>query len=220
MRQLLPLAAGACLLIFAGVVHALWTNRWTADDQLDQAVARLATVPLDIGDWHGEKLDLQTNARTSLPGVLSRRYVHQLTGKSVSLYLGCGKPGPASVHTPDVCYAGTGFRAETPHRFPLSAAEGSPGGEFWLARFVKNQAAAQSQLRIFWAWNGGDGWRVADNPRVAFAPYPVLYKLYVIRELADAAEPAAKDDPCVDFLNVLLPELDRKLFSQPTNITH
>ena len=43
---------------------------------------------------------------------------------------------------------------------------------------------------------------------------PALCKLYVIRETAGAAVDP-EDDPCNDFLNVFLPELDRLVFSGP-----
>ncbi len=212
MRQLMPLFAGMVLLLSAGVVHGLWTERWTSQDLVQQAVARLQTVPLAIGEWRGEELEMDASRRAVLPGALARRYVNQVTGKAVTLYLGCGKPGPASVHTPDICYAGNGFHGEPPRHFQLPDDPGCTGGEFLTARFQKTQAADQSHLRIFWSWNGGDRWRVADNPRLAFAQYSVLYKLYVIREMADPAEPIATE-PCIAFLKDLLPELDRRLFS-------
>jgi hypothetical protein len=213
MRHFLPLTAGALLLLSAGVVHGLWTNRWAEQGDLERATARLPGVPLTFGGWRGQDLELPKDARSALAGSIARRYVHPSTGKTVTLYIGCGRPGPTSVHTPDVCYAGTGFRSEAPQRYLLPAAAGQAGGEFWTAHFQKTQAAAQSHLRIFWAWRGegADRWQVSDNPRVTFARYSVLFKLYVLREMASPTEPLA-DDPCLDFLKALLPELDRQLF--------
>jgi hypothetical protein len=51
-------------------------------------------------------------------------------------------------------------------------------------------------------------------PRWEFARESVLCKLYVVRETAGALIGPA-DDPCIDFLGVFLPELDKKVFSLP-----
>ena len=48
--------------------------------------------------------------------------------------------------------------------------------------------------------------QVADNPRWAFAGEKVLYKLYLIRELAEPNEPL-ETDACVEFMCELLPAL-------------
>jgi len=114
------------------------------------------------------------------------------------------------VHTPDVCYQGAGFTlAASPAR--SSAAPGEAGAEFWAARFLWAGPAPGSHRRIFWAWNAGGGWQAPDNPRLAFARYPALYKLYVIREMSKRDEPP-ENDPCREFMRLLLPELQEALF--------
>jgi hypothetical protein len=47
---------------------------------------------------------------------------------------------------------------------------------------------------------------------MAFAPRRALYKLYVVREL-DAPAGRIEDDPSLEFLRTLLPELERALFA-------
>jgi hypothetical protein len=86
------------------------------------------------------------------------------------------------------------------------------GAEFWTADAKKQKSTELSRLRIFWAWNGGDGWQAADNPRLAFVQYALLYKLYLVRELPAAGD-LPDDDPCVELLYLLLPELQRALFA-------
>ena len=64
-----------------------------------------------------------------------------------------------------------------------------------------------SQLRIWWAWNDGKGWRAPDYPRLAFGGAPALFKMYVVEEAA------LKSDASEEFLRVLLPALDEALFT-------
>ena len=52
----------------------------------------------------------RTMARAGIKGCVYRRYRNPRTGESVSVLLVCGRGGPISVHTPDVCYAGAGYR--------------------------------------------------------------------------------------------------------------
>jgi hypothetical protein len=66
------------------------------------------------------------------------------------------------------------------------------------------------QLRIFWTWFGDGTWRAPESPRLAFAPLPALYKLYVVRELPPRGE-RSEDDPSLDLLRRLLPALGRAL---------
>jgi hypothetical protein len=65
---------------------------------------------------------------------------------------------------------------------------------------------------VFWSWNAGGIWQVADSPRLAFARFPVLFKLHLVRELAVPGEPPV-DDPCVNLMQLLLPELQKLFFS-------
>ena len=44
-----------------------------------------------------------------IDGYLSRTYTNQGTGATVSLLIVGGKPGPISVHTPDICFSGAGY---------------------------------------------------------------------------------------------------------------
>jgi hypothetical protein len=208
MRQLLLLVSGSLVLILAGVVHGVRTDRWTGQEDLAEAAARLEKLPLAIGDWQGAALDVKKEGKTGLAGTVTRRYIQRATGKEVTIFLGCGRSGPASVHTPEVCYAGSGFEVDRPRVFPV------PEGEFWTSRMLKQKSDQRTQLRLFWAWSESGTWRAPDNPRLAFAGAPVLYKLYVQRELTNADDPL-ESDPCVDFLHSLLPALQTTLFAKP-----
>src|SRR5262249_2368407 len=155
----------------------------------------------------------------------ARVYKHGRTGESVTVLLLCGRPGRISVHRPEHCYRSAGYEmltAPAPYQ-PRAAAplppsppsEGGGGGReepraFWTAPFRKQEADGLTQVRIVWSWFAGDGWSAPEEPRLAFARYPALYKLYVIRPVPETGE-GTGDDPTLDLLRRLLPELTRAL---------
>ena len=44
-----------------------------------------------------------------MTGYLLRTYTHRISGETFQVLLVCGKPGPTSLHPPDVCYQGAGY---------------------------------------------------------------------------------------------------------------
>lgn len=214
MMRSLSLAAALLLLALSGVVHGLWTGRWGPSPDLAGAAARCQQVPQTLGDWEGRPLEInQTQLEVAeVVGHVARQYVNKHTGQRVSLILICGRPGPISVHTPDVCYAGAGYApVGDMERAGVPAVADGPASEFLTLRFKKPGVAAEP-LRIFWAWSDRGPWRAPENPRLSFARAPVLYKLYVVRALGSPDEPL-DGDPCQDFLRVLVPELQKCLSS-------
>lgn len=200
MQRILVIVSAAVVLIASGVVHGIWTDRWSDGLDLAANARQLDQLPMTISAWHGSPIEMEKDAKTGLTGMIARRYVHAETGKAVTLFLACGRPGPVCTHTPDVCYAGSGYKVDEPKRFKLPAST----AEFWTSRFVKERAAGRSHLRIFWSWHGADAWKVAENPRLSFAGEKVLYKLYLIREMIQPDE-AIEADPCVEFMHDMLP---------------
>jgi hypothetical protein len=139
------------------------------------------------------------------------RYQHQQSGKKVTVFLGCGRQGPVSVHTPDVCYATSGFVVESKTRESFGATEGGKG-EMFTARFKKTRAGEHTLLRIYWTWFANGEWTVSENPRFHFHQN-VLHKLYVLHEMetpTDAPDP----DVCQDFLPRLTRVLEDKVIAR------
>lgn len=202
------------LLLAYGLALGLWTNRWHTSAPLQAATARLADVPLDVGDWQGQELELSPRQVTiaEIDGYLMRRYTHKPTGAALTVLLVCGRPGPVSVHTPDVCYGGMGYR---PQKFPIRETlevEGITKGKaaFWGATFAKADVAAPDRLAIRWSWNATGDWEGPDNPRWRYGSKAALYKLYVVRPLVESKGSA--EDPATVFLRQFLPELEKALF--------
>jgi hypothetical protein len=212
MQRILVIASAAIVLIASGVVHGVWTDRWSDQGDLAESAQRLERLPIAIGEWHGTPVEMESDANSGLAGMIARRYVHAKTGKAVTILLACGRPGPVCTHTPDVCYAGSGYEVEKPKRFALASVTAQAPPEFWTARFVKERAAGKTNLRIFWSWHGAQSWQVADNPRLSFAGEKVLYKLYLVREMIQPDEPL-DGDACIEFMQDFLPAFRRNVLA-------
>jgi Protein of unknown function (DUF3485) len=209
-------AIAACIVLIAasGIFHGLWTGRWKFADEPAKAAERLEKVPLVIGDWDGDKQEISDREIrvAEAAGYLSRRYVHRQTGEIVWVTALCGRPGPISVHPPDVCFRGAGFQpAESPARYTLRRS-GPETAQFWTAKFVKNEATGPVAMRVLWAWSATGAWLAPDNPRFAFAHYPVLYKLY-IQYGASPDSGQGEENHADAFARMFLDELDRSLFA-------
>ncbi|MBM4070087.1 MAG: exosortase-associated EpsI family protein [Planctomycetes bacterium] len=211
--RLLPLLLAIGLVAGYGVVEGRWTHRWQASAAVRLAAERLKSVPLHVGDWRGEEreLDARQVAKGEIDGYLVRRYVHRVTGQQLSLLLVCGRAGPTSLHTPEVCYPGAGFSQDGPalsHKLEVASLPGPV--DFKVGKFHKPRAAVPEALRIFWSWNGDGRWMAPDNARFSLARYPALYKLYVIHRMENVEEPL-ETDPAMTFLRQFLPEAQRHL---------
>jgi hypothetical protein len=214
MTRLLLSLAALLVLTASGFVHGLWTERWQKSRELEDAAARLGHAPADVGDWQGrgDQLDPATLALAGARGSWVRYFTHRGTGEVVTVILLCGRPGPMSVHRPEHCYRCAGYEmVQDAEHCTVGCPPGGPPAAFWTARFQKEEAGGQVQLRIFWSWSAAAGpWQAPDSPRLTFAPLPALYKLYVVRETGPGQE-RARDDPCIGFLRQLIPELTRAL---------
>src|SRR5947209_1965401 len=109
-----------------GTVHGVWANRWSSPEALQRATARMAEVPMTLGDWDGQagELDARQLAVADVSGHLLRRYVNRRNGAVVTVLLLCGRPGPVSVHRPEVCYGGAGYELAAPRAKHPAPGEG------------------------------------------------------------------------------------------------
>jgi hypothetical protein len=220
--EILRVLGATGILVAIGLVHGSWTDRWAASSAVVRAAAgRLERLPWTIGDWEGRvgTLDRRELERTGAAGILSRRYVHEATGDRVTVLLMCGRPGPMSIHTPEVCYTGAGYQAcAGPVRrlVPRGDAAGPSAGvdQFWVADFQVPDALIPERIRVLYAWSRGSGWSAPENPRLALASARILYKLYVVSELGPG-EGGEGHRPADEFLGRLLPALETVVASPP-----
>jgi hypothetical protein len=216
MTSTIRIVAAVALIVGAGLAHGKWAGRFGTPPELAALARRVDAIPLVIGDWKAEVLEIPAMERALAGAVacLSRRYTNSSRGVSVSVLLVGGLPGKISTHTPEACYQGAGgYSLEAPTPFVYSyGAEGHRAG--FRTTLAKRGGTDPSVLRLYWGWNASAGWSAPDEPRWAFGSASALCKLYVVRETSGAVvEP--ERDPCTEFMGVFLPELDRRVFSVP-----
>lgn len=207
------ITAAAVLIIGAGYVHGAWSGRWGPTAELADLARRIDSVPMTIGQWSATSFELPARERAmaGADACLARVYTNAARGISISVLLLGGLPGKITTHTPDICYRGNGYELTAPEPFEHASRGGGSRASFRTALAVR-RGANPSVLRIYWTWRSAKGWAASDNVRWELASEPKLTKLYVVRETGGAViEPDR--DPCKDFLDVLLPELDRAVFS-------
>lgn len=224
----LPVAAAVVLVVGAGLVHGTWTNRWNKGPHLENAIKRFQApappegkgLPPSVGNWKvSDELQMEPRvlAAAGIEAYKARRYENRSLTKpaSVTLHLVCGRAGPISAHAPDICFTSSGYKmAGNQEKIVIPKKDGTPAAEFWTVRFAPPGAIGGTQVRVYWAWAGDDGvWQAPNDARWTFPPgrHPVLYKLYVQRELEKADE-ALKDDVSVEFLKELLPQVKEYAF--------
>jgi hypothetical protein len=216
MNRLSALAA-SLLLIATGLLHGWWTDRWSASPAIVDMVRKLDTVSSTLGPWQARTLPLDAAemAQAGYAGASWRLYKNEQSGSAISVLLVCGRPGRVSVHTPEVCYPGAGFSMlGEPRRTTFRSGTSSPC-EFLNARFGVKKAGVEERLQVYWAWSGDGTWTAPENPRRAFAALPVLLKLYAVREVPmDDRDISGEMN---EFMNRLLPELDRLFVAQSAN---
>jgi hypothetical protein len=216
MQRALPYALVLAMLIASGLAHGLITERWSEPPDPQAQVAAFSRIPMVIDDWDGRSVDAQEDQlpQEQVGSALLRRYVNRLDGSAVMVFLSSGRPGPmVAAHLPESCYPGAGYHLVAPQaKRSILSGPSSPRAQFWVANFSKTERAVPVHLRVFWAWSGSGNWETPDHPRLAFAHYHKLYKLYVIRSLLKPEEPL-ENDPAIGFMKIFLPELDKALFA-------
>jgi Protein of unknown function (DUF3485) len=210
MTRPLAFVLSLALLLVGGIVHGLYAERWQTSSALDDAIAKLPHVPLEMGGWVGEEqaTDEKEFDLAGARGYWSR--IYRKDGKEFLAILMAGRAGRMAVHTPEVCYRGAGFDLYGSSSLHTARdQEGAELGVFWSANFVK-PAAVSTELQLLWAWSDGSLWKAPSNPRWTFAGQPALYKLYLSQNISgQGAEAGAKTRD--EFLRAFLPVLNRTL---------
>jgi|SRR5262245_3263398 len=200
------------LLGVTGWLHGRWTDRWGESADVAAAAAALPSVPMVFGDWEGRDITREESelaARSNSPQII-RQYVNRTTGTTVGLLVTCGRPsGMIIEHSPKECYKQLGFE-EIGEGRKIPAGPGDARGEFYAHTFVKITPVATTRVRLLWAWGDGRGWSFPNRPRVTLSRYPVLYKIYVTRDMLSEDE-SLTDDPILPFLEAALPEVTAAL---------
>ncbi len=201
------------LLLIGGVVHGMWTHRWS-DRPADHAgIDLLANVDQPDSDWiPGMPIPVPDREIPKGTTVSCRQFVNEKANKRAVVSITRGVPGVVAAHTPDVCFLGSGYKLKgPPSKQTLPMASGG-SVSFYVADFEKTSAAGSESVRCRWTWTADGTWHAPDYPRLYFAQsqvrLPVLYKLYIVHPIGD--EDLTKNDPYRTFAADLAATLGRQ----------
>ena len=202
-----------CAVMIGGSAYR--NGRFSSDDSsaamaLSFAAERVAGLPHSFGEWSGEDFpvtDVDAMRRGGAVEFMSRVYRRRKNEEPMSVLLVCGKPGPLSVHTPDVCYAGASF-APDPNQQRLSLTERD---EFTWQSFTSS-VDGRPDLEIAWSWTVDGRWSCPVSPRIKFGREPFLYKVYVARRLRGKRQPSPEIQ---SFLRSLVSSAQGSIFMPP-----
>jgi hypothetical protein len=203
-RIITPAFCLILLVVATGFVLGMKTDRWSTSLELSQACDRMDRIPEKVGDWSADdsRLPPEETAGVGIERAVYRRYQNPRIGANVGVLLECGRGGPISVHTPDVCYAAAGYRMGGSQE---RVGPYFDGNDFWAAAFVKKETVLPKSLLVIWGWSrDGSKWSAPNNPRADFARYPSVYKLYIVK---DSSSLISTDPAVRDFITTLLKEL-------------
>jgi hypothetical protein len=179
-------------LLSVGVVQGLWTDRWVSRiASQEELAAEMEKIPLNVGAWEGKAVQENPDyhPQDAANNYVKRRYVSHTDGTVASIMITRGRPGPIVIkHLPTECYPSSGYQLVGEPKRYLSDSDGKVPDEFWVATFKKSNEIVPTSVRIYWSWSGSGQWQIPDRPRMTFARYPVLYKLYVVRILVNENE--------------------------------
>jgi hypothetical protein len=210
LSLIVPVTAGVALIVLCSIVEGLWTERWgsTTSEELRAFVEAFNKIPMNLGDWEGERTKEEAEV-AGAEGHLSANYHNAKIGETVSVYMICGASRNVSVHTPEACYPGAGFKMEgKTQKFTLRTE--SSEAEFTTAVFFKDEASGTQRLRLFWAWNAEGVWEAPDWPRMKYGGRRPLNKIYLIAPAPK--EQQVNESPSLMFAELFLPEVDKVLF--------
>jgi hypothetical protein len=194
-----------CLVVtlISGAIRGRMDQRWGPTPEMLAAADRVVAIPTDLGPWQAvtrDHLNADAAAMLRCTGNIFRVYVHQPTGKQVTVVFMVGPSGPLVMHTPDACYrSGNYSQHQSRAKRQIIDRQGQPH-EFLVTTFQEN-AAGNRLLRVYYSWNQSGEWKAPLAARTAFAGVPMLYKIQV------ATHDIADIDAGEMFLRDALPEL-------------
>src|SRR3974390_2923179 len=95
------LIGAVVLLVAGGVVHGMWTHRWSGDVVREAGVDLLAKADAPLGDWKPEPAR-PGDDRNPPKGATAaaRQFVNAKTNKRAVASVTVGVPGVVAAHTP------------------------------------------------------------------------------------------------------------------------
>jgi EpsI family protein len=168
-------------------------------------------IPMVIGPWKGEdaKLDSDVARVTGASGIASRIYTDGRTGVKLSVIVLYGPASKVYIHSPEVCYPSSGFRlVEGPltQKIPV----GDKKVPFASLLYEKGFGSVRDRRQVYYTWHHGGAWTPAMPVHKKVERVPGMFKVHIERR-AGMQEQIDLSDPCIDFLKLLMVDLQRRI---------
>jgi Protein of unknown function (DUF3485) len=227
MSRYAPAILGVLVIVGLTIPQVMMSDRFADSNVIaDQQAELLKNVPMKFGDWAGEDEEVTSEVRrvAGAVGAIQRVYRNKRSRDEVRLWLIVGHARPVSAHTPNICYAGSGFiqRASENSLYPF-AFPGQPEAPFWTNTFTKEDTTGRQFVRVFWSWynpmdenakSGRVEWQASKNPRWEFGNTRALFKMYFTNYMRDPKE-TTEESPCSRFARDFLPIVNQALSQAP-----
>ncbi|MGD9857224.1 MAG: exosortase-associated EpsI family protein [Planctomycetaceae bacterium] len=227
MKSLLLSAVAIVIACLSGWAHGLLTDRWGVPVEVRAIGRQLEEFVPEVEGWTSEvarTIDDHTRRTAGAEGYFSRVYTHGQTGATVHVTILCGRSGPISLHTPDVCFVGSGMTQLVNATRTILSRESTAAGsadvpaEFLMADYRPPASKPGPDIKTFWSWStDGQSWSAPENPRLTFSRSPSLYRFYFTapsNQFPVAAEDEETPNPVKDFMPEFL-----KRFAELTRST-
>ena len=89
---------------------------------------------------------------------------------------------------------------------------GGAESKAFVTTFSKQTGEGSVCQRIYWMWNGGNGWKAPTSPRWTYRGSSPLNKLYLIASAPTVDQAVAADKSLAEFANIFLPAVDQILY--------
>lgn len=203
----------ACLILVASGGVRLWqSKRVDAALQIGrQSPFSLDQIPESLMSWKGQptEMDEQIVRATGSTDRLTRRYVDQRTGVSLDVIVLYGPTSDMFIHSPELCYPKAGFQAfgESQERaIPIG-----PGSvPFRSLAYLKGEGGQTEIQEIYYAWRYNGHWSTSVSSPKDSERIPGMYKVQLARRIS-ATESREFDNPIEAFLELLIPEIERRI---------
>ena len=203
----------ACAVLVASGGARWWRARRidAVLEQGKQSPFPLKDLPLTLGDWRGEPAtpDPEIVRTTGATDFTFRRFVNQSTGVALEVYVLYGPAVDLFLHAPENCYPAAGFAAEAGRR--RAHGRGGPAPGPVPDPGLRARGGARTDLQeVYYSWRFQGRWSPDYGKFKQLERIPGMFKVQLARRVV-GQERRDVGNPCEAFLQVLLPEIERRL---------
>ena len=212
----------ACLFLLTFVGVRYWQDGRNQSSKVSTRILfPLSTIPKTLGVWQvpseAEREDTKLDrAVAEMAGAigepLERVYVDKETGATLTVLVIYGPAEKVTGHIPEVCYPGVGYeQTETFEVKPSTA--GLRKDVYRSLLFVKKGGSQVVRDEVYYTFRQEGKWTpVVSSNWKSLRNGPPVFKVQIQRRIADR-ESRSVNNPCEQFLALLLPEIDRQIVS-------